>query len=206
MTRLFFEDVPQAKARHRSGIRGGKTFIYDPQKAHMDKIRIMVGSKLKAQGVLKPLQGPVELGVRCWYPFPKSWPKNRIKEVIKNGSLKTSKPDADNIQKFYADILTGIAYKDDSQIARFWIEKLYSHKPGVELTINSIGVSMINEHAITIQNNCSIEDIDYLVRKANTIGKMNRKIHRIFCADTDEGSHIYFEVDDLMPISERSKY
>lgn len=47
----------------------------------------------------------------------------------------TKKPDIDNITKAILDALNKVAYKDDSAIVRFSIEKYYSDSPRVEVTI-----------------------------------------------------------------------
>lgn len=85
-------------------------------------------------------------------------------------------------------------------ISQSWSEKKYSDKPGVEIIIKPKGVHMVNEHAITISKNCSIEQIAFLVKKANRLGKSDRDIVRVYTHDDSEGSHIFFEVTDMKPV------
>lgn len=56
---------------------------------------------------------------------------------------------------------------------------------------------MVIEHAITIKDHISQTDVDYMVKKANSLGVKNRKIHRVFSQEDEEGKHFYFEVDDM---------
>lgn len=84
-------------------------------------------------------------------------------------------------------------------VKQSWSEKKYSDKAGVEIIIKPKGVLMVNEHAITITKNCSIEQIAFLVKKANRLGKSNRDIVRVYTQDDSEGSHIFFEVTDMKP-------
>ncbi|MFO7745448.1 MAG: hypothetical protein R6V36_08695 [Psychroflexus sp.] len=56
---------------------------------------------------------------------------------------------------------------------------------------------MINEHAITYKDKLSCEDLNYLAKKANKLGKLGREIARVFCQEDDEGMHVYFEVEAL---------
>lgn len=199
MIKIFLDSLPMAKKRHRAGIRDGRVVTYDPQKADKIQTKWKIAALLREEGLLKPLEGPVELSIVSFYPFPKSWSKKRKEREI----WKTSKPDFDNIDKFYCDVMNGIAWKDDAQVVQSWSEKLYSDKSGIEITLQTKGVHMKNEHAITIREKCSISEISFLVKKANRMGKMNRDVHSIFSKDDDDGSHIYFEVDDLKPLSER---
>lgn len=206
MISIFLESLPEAKKRHRSGIRNNRVVTYDPQKADKIKTKWDVAAKLREKGLLKPLEGPIEIYITSFYPWPKSWSKKRVKAAKESGSYKTSKPDVDNEAKWWLDILNGIAWKDDAQVVQSWSEKRYSDKPGIEITLQTKEVHMKNEHAITIREKCSIEEISFLVKKANRLGKMNRDIYAIFSKDDGEGSHIYFEVDDLKPLSQRRRH
>lgn len=56
---------------------------------------------------------------------------------------------------------------------------------------------MVNEHAITIKDKMSIEDINYIIRKANRLGLRDREVTRVFSRSDEHGAHIYFECDSL---------
>ena len=58
---------------------------------------------------------------------------------------------------------------------------------------------MINEHALTSKENICVEELNYLVKKANRLGKKGREILRVFSQQDEEGTHIYFEVENLKP-------
>lgn len=53
---------------------------------------------------------------------------------------------------------------------------------------------MLREHAITYQENLTISDLEYLVKKANRLGKLNRDLVSIFEERDREGTHVYFNV------------
>jgi len=55
---------------------------------------------------------------------------------------------------------------------------------------------MINEHAITYRDKLSVEDLDYLVRKSNRLGRLGREISRVYTQSDRDGMHVYFEVDN----------
>lgn len=53
---------------------------------------------------------------------------------------------------------------------------------------------MRNEHAITYRDKISMKDLEYLVRKANRLGKLDREVVHVYQTEDDEGFHVYFEV------------
>jgi len=57
--------------------------------------------------------------------------------MMKLGIIKPTKsPDADNILKTVMDSLEKLAYKNDSQIVRVVMDKDYSERPRLEITIS----------------------------------------------------------------------
>lgn len=85
-----------------------------------------------------PFTGPLALYVHFVLPFRKS-------DLRKDGTPKpsaphhhTTKPDATKMLRAVEDALTGIAWKDDAQIARQIVTKTYGAKPGATITISII--------------------------------------------------------------------
>jgi len=56
---------------------------------------------------------------------------------------------------------------------------------------------MLHEHAITYQDRLLIADLDYIVRKANKLGKTGREIMRVHEESDAEGTHVYFDVTGM---------
>lgn len=56
---------------------------------------------------------------------------------------------------------------------------------------------MVREHAITVKDQLSIADLDYLIQKSNRLGITQRKIYNVFCEEDHEGKHFYFEVQSI---------
>ena len=68
--------------------------------------------------------------------MPKSTSKKKL-GMMKLGILEPAKkPDVDNILKTLMDALEKLAYKNDSQICHVVIDKAYSERPRVEMTIS----------------------------------------------------------------------
>lgn len=180
---------PISKQRHRMV---GK-FAYDPQSKLKNEIKFEFANQHRTQGYLKPLEGSISAMVDISYETPKSWSK-RARETA---NYKTSRPDIDNIVKFYFDVLNGIAYQDDSQIVSLFSQKLYSETNNVSINLFQLEGNMVNEHALTYKDILTVEDINYMTKKANRLGLSNRQLIRVYQQEDEEGTHVYFEVDNL---------
>ena len=69
-------------------------------------------------------------------PRPKAhYRSGRYSHLLKNNAptLHTSKPDIDNIIKFYLDAMTGLFWKDDASICAVEAAKSYSEHSSVEI-------------------------------------------------------------------------
>lgn len=187
--KLTVNHKPMGKARHRMS----KGTAYDPQSKDKRGLKWHFASQMRANGLLKLADGPIACYMRVCMPKPQSWSQKRLKSA--EGQYVITKPDVDNLEKFYLDVLNGIAYSDDKLIASLWCEKVYSDTPGVSIVLEPIGGVMINEHAVTVKQDISMEDLNYMIKKANRLGKMNREIARVYSEEDDEGKHIYFEVE-----------
>jgi Holliday junction resolvase len=87
--------------------------------------------------VERPHEGPVALRVRCYFEIrvadKNSWrgPLYETEQIY-----HTSKPDLDRLSNMVQDALTGVAWKDDCQIALApGSGKWYSPRPRTEVTI-----------------------------------------------------------------------
>ena len=192
--KVSYEGKPIAKARHRMY----RNIAYDPQAKLKNKIKSIFAAQFRSQGYLEPLKGAIAAKVDAKYPIPKSWSKKRQASVLTGiDNFVTSRPDLDNIEKFVFDTLNAVAYLDDSQIVSIKSQKTYSENPGVEVTLSRLEDTMVNEHAITYREKLSLDDLDYIVKKANRLGLVNRNLVRVFQEEDVEGTHVYFEVDGL---------
>jgi hypothetical protein len=53
---------------------------------------------------------------------------------------------------------------------------------------------MLHEHAKTYQDQLSVADLDYMIKKANKIGRSGKEIVRVYEETDSEGTHIYFDL------------
>lgn len=188
---LRVDHNPIAKKRPRFSKFG----TYDVQTSDKRSLKWHFAKQMRENGFLKLSNEPVRFEVLCYCSIPKSL--SQRKQIALNGILHTKKPDLDNFVKFYADVLNGIAYEDDNLISTIWCEKRYSDKPRVEINITPYGGDMINEHALTVKAEITMEDLDYLVKKANRLGRSGREIVRVYSQEDNEGKHVYYEVEGM---------
>lgn len=186
---------PKAKARPRAAMHGKTVRVYNGQKNEMAMDRIEIMRQMRSYGHLKRLREPISVSIRFHMGKANKFDRERLK-----GSPKPTKPDIDNLAKYYLDVMNELVYDDDRYITELWCEKLYSVKPKVEIWVNPIGDKMINEHVMTVKNELSLEDINYMARKANRLGKRERDLVRCFMEEDDEGKHYYFECEGMKPL------
>lgn len=138
MTHTFVIDgEPIPWARPGQG-RWGR---YDTQKG----VKFAIGCIINQQwGNHKPLTGFVLLTSIFYVPIPESY-SNKKREVLHHTpSLK--KPDTDNLDKLYRDILTDVGiWKDDAQVCCSIGAKIYSKQPQVILKVREIDMKEFYE-------------------------------------------------------------
>jgi hypothetical protein len=57
---------------------------------------------------------------------------------------------------------------------------------------------MLNEHAITYKERLSIADLDYIIKKANRLGRNGKEVVRVYQQEDDEGFHVYLETQSII--------
>lgn len=75
------------------------------------------------------LTQPVQMEVMVTMVIPESWSQKKQRDALLGLILPTKKPDFDNMLKTIADALTGIAWKDDAQVVRSWLQKDFGLVP-----------------------------------------------------------------------------
>lgn len=118
----------QAKERHRFSTLGG-AHTYTPRNT-ADYEALVKAYYRKAGG---KYYGNLRLHVTvdAYIAFPKSYSKNKVRELWESGLCPTAKPDCDNILKSILDALNNVAYRDDSAVVSVACRKQYA-APGSE--------------------------------------------------------------------------
>ncbi len=190
--RFLIEGDPVSLNRPRFTATQFKIKAYDNQKDIKKVIRCGFITQIRSQGILHRLKGHLIINMTFGIRMPKGTSQKRLK--CENGNYTGKRPDLDNYIKMYSDVMTGLIYEDDSQIVCLNCKKICSIKPYVEIYISEVS-NMIHEHAVTVKEHITLNNIDYMVLKANRLGKIDREIIRVFMEEDGEGKHYYFEVE-----------
>lgn len=118
--------TPTPKGRPRHG--RGRT--YTPAKTV--KAEAAIASRAR-EFFTEPMTGPVHVDIVCAFKPAASWSKKKTAEHL--GMPHEQRPDHDNLSKLVCDALNGIAYFDDSQVAKATVEKVWA---STERTIISV--------------------------------------------------------------------
>jgi Holliday junction resolvase RusA-like endonuclease len=113
------DPVGKARARVFRNKHTGRVHAVTPEKTMTYESRVR-SAAIEAMRGSPPLDGPVSLQVFASWTLPRSkWKK---KSPV-GPSLRTGKPDWDNVGKIVSDALNGIAYLDDSQVVTATVSK-----------------------------------------------------------------------------------
>jgi len=125
--------IPQPRPRMTTGQGKGQVRVYDPSKVEKNECRKEIMSQMLAQGFLRRLEGPI--AIKMVFHMKKA-KKGIAGQPV--GSPCATKPDIDNLAKFYLDVINDLLIVDDRMIAELWCKKIYSDKPNVEIWLKEI--------------------------------------------------------------------
>lgn len=126
----FIPGLPIGQPRVKATSFGAHARVYTPNTADLWKAQ--VSEAVRAAGV--QLTSPVFMRLSFFMPRPKyHFGSKGLKANAP--SWHTSKPDIDNLVKAVLDSLGGIAFKNDSEVAKIEAAKAYSSTPGLQLII-----------------------------------------------------------------------
>lgn len=91
------------------------------------------------------LDGPLNVSLTFTMRRPKHHYRSNGQLKENAPALHTSKPDVLKMARAVEDALTGVIWKDDSQIAVECLTKRYGEKPGCQVTITAIGVAVLEQ-------------------------------------------------------------
>ena len=81
------------------------------------------------------LENRIHVKIISYFKILKSTNKHNAEEMLNGNLSPTKKPDIDNIIKVILDALNKMAFKDDNQITRIEVEKVYSTEEKVYIKI-----------------------------------------------------------------------
>lgn len=83
----------------------------------------------------KTLEGRLAVNIIATFNIPKSTKKSDREKMIQNEISPNKKPDIDNIVKIILDAMNKFAFKDDTQITKLSVEKIYGEEEKVHIEI-----------------------------------------------------------------------
>lgn len=135
MTKIYKFEVPGeavAQGRPRLTTRGGFARAYDPPKSREYKNKVRECAVYQCKPDLDNLYlGAVKLSTIEQRAIPKSWSRGKQAAALIGEIKPLTKPDTDNIHKGIKDALTGVFWRDDSQVVEDYIKKVYAVEPRV---------------------------------------------------------------------------
>jgi Holliday junction resolvase RusA-like endonuclease len=150
MTITFFvagDPKPQPRQRHRAFMMGSQivTQNYTPAGAPVNTWKDLIALTARDLLPASPLSGPLK--VDATYRFRR--PKSHFRTGKYSGELRadapvyhTKKPDRDNLDKAFLDIMTQIRFwRDDCQVVAGEVKKVYAgpeERPGACFTISKL--------------------------------------------------------------------
>lgn len=82
-----------------------------------------------------PIETRVSVKITACFSIPKNTSKKNTSLMLENIISPTKKPDIDNIVKIILDALNKMAFKDDNQITKLEVEKIYSTEDKIIIKI-----------------------------------------------------------------------
>lgn len=117
---------------------GGEVLVHN---THQIKRRTFIEAFQDMGG--KPLfSGPVRLEMEIRHPIRVSWNKAKTAGALNGHVAATIKPDIDNVLKIWCDAFNGCMWKDDTQVIRCTVDKMFAEEPSVLVRV--IPLDLIN--------------------------------------------------------------
>ncbi len=120
------------KARPRVNTETGRA--YTPASTKEYELLIKQYFKIKYPRY-EILQGRIAVKIIACFAIPKSTSQKQKTLMLENKISPTKKPDIDNIVKIILDALNKMAFKDDSQITKIQVEKLYAEEEKIKINL-----------------------------------------------------------------------
>ena len=129
-----FEVIGDIKGKARPRVNTYTCKAYTPTNTKDYELLVKQYFKIKYPRFV-PLENRLKVKIIATFKVPKSITK-KDRELIEQGLLSpVKKPDIDNIVKIILDALNQMAFKDDTQITKLEVEKVYGEEEKVYVEI-----------------------------------------------------------------------
>lgn len=127
---FFMPMIPPTATHQEKQVRvvKGKPVFYDPPEVKAARSKLT--AHLAGYRPERPMKGGVRLQVMWCFPLCGDH---------YNFEYRTSKPDADNLNKLLKDCMTAVGFwKDDAQVASEICEKFWAERPGIFIRVEEM--------------------------------------------------------------------
>jgi crossover junction endodeoxyribonuclease RusA len=140
-TRFFVAGQPVTQGHKTAGVNPhtGKAFMRETGGSRLKLWRHAINDEARQQcNGEPPSEGAIDVELVFWLPKPKSAPKRTRTLPIKRGL------DVDTAARAALDAMTGVLFRDDAQVVRLEVRKLYAEDagrtqaPGVAVTVREV--------------------------------------------------------------------
>lgn len=129
-----FEVIGEIKGKARPRVNTYTCQVYTPNSTKDYENLIKQYFQIKYPRYV-PFENRVAVTIKAYFKVPKTTTK-KDKALIEEGKLSpTKKPDIDNVVKIVLDALNKMAFKDDNQITKLQVEKLYGEEEKIYIKI-----------------------------------------------------------------------
>ena len=129
---FFVRGVAAPQGSKTPGVRNdGKPFLRDSNSVSLQAWRTAINFVLQGKWEGPPLEGPVKVKLAFGLLRPPSVSKKRR-------PWPTVKPDIDKLVRAVLDAMTGICFRDDSQVVDLMATKEYDEESGVSIAVYPI--------------------------------------------------------------------
>lgn len=144
---VFIPCLPPTATSQMKGVRvvNGRPHFF--KRKTVQQAENSLWALLHPHAPAQPLDGPLCLVLRFYWPWRKSERKSRIK-AFSVYPIET-RPDVENVAKGLIDVMTTLRFwNDDAQLSSLSISKAWSDQPGISLCL-ARDTAVDREHRIT---------------------------------------------------------
>ena len=129
-----FEVPGEITGKARPRLNSYTCQVYTPPKTKDYELLVRQYFKIKYPKY-EVLEGRIAVKIIAYFKVPKATSK-KDKTLIAEGKLSpTKKPDIDNIVKIILDAMNKVSFKDDNQITKIEVEKVYGPEEKIYVKI-----------------------------------------------------------------------
>ena len=129
-----FEVVGDIKGKARPRVNTYTCQVYTPNNTKDYENLIRQYFQIKYPKYV-PFENRVSVKIKAYFKLQKTMSKKDKQLAIEEKISPTKKPDIDNIVKIILDALNKMAFKDDNQITKLDVEKVYGEEEKVYIRV-----------------------------------------------------------------------